>query len=103
MGNNKKKDLSAKYKNGGDGMFFFHKKTGHPAKQLAHTTKTWTNTRYTHKPNRKKDYVVDKSLSTKNNPVFVTKHKFTDVIYTRGREYDMSQYNKSNLRKNKKR
>ena len=29
---NRKKQLSSNYPNGGDGMFFYHKKTVHPAK-----------------------------------------------------------------------
>lgn len=37
-------------------MFFFHKSTGYPTKQLAHSGKTWTNTRYTHSPNNLSNY-----------------------------------------------
>ena len=91
MSKKKKKDLSQKYKNGGDEMFFFHKKTRHPAKQIAHSEKTWTNKRYTHTPNRLKDYEEDKTLSTKEDPVYATKISFIDPIYTRGRPYRMKK------------
>lgn len=39
MSKKKDKNFSAKYKNGGDGMFFYHKKTRHPAKQISHAEK----------------------------------------------------------------
>ncbi len=82
------------YKNGGDGMFFYHKKTRHPAKQISHTPKTWKNIRYTHSPNRLKDYEIDESLSTENDVVYKTKRVFEDTIYTRGQPYDMRSYKK---------
>lgn len=85
------------YPNGGDGMFFFHKKTGYPAKQISHTEKTWSNKRYTHTPNRLKDYEIDTVLSSKDNLVFKTRIVFTDSIYTRGKPYNMKSF------KNKKR
>ena len=91
MDKTKKKDLSEKYKNGGDGMFFYHKKTKHPAKQIAHAEKTWTNKRYTHSPNKMKDYEEDKTLSTVEKPVYATKTAFIDPIYTRGRPYRMKK------------
>ena len=75
------------YPNGGDGMFFYHKKTKHPAKQISHTEKTWTNYRYTHNPNNFKNYRKDESLSTKDNPVYYHKLKYVDSIYTRGLPY----------------
>lgn len=86
------------FPNGGDGMFFFHKSTKHPAKQITHTNKTWTNFRYTHSPNKPHDYLRDESLSTKECPVYYRKHATTDSIYKRGRPYDMSQYNKKKKR-----
>ena len=73
-----------KYPNGGDGMFFYHKKTRHPAKQLAHTEKTWTNKRYTHHPNNMNNYRVDEELSTEEETVYYQKTIFVDKIYTRG-------------------
>ena len=80
--------------NGGDGMFFFHKKTGHPAMQISHTNKTWSNRRYTHTPNRIKDYDFDEELSDDENLVYKTKIVFTDSIYTRGHPYNMNSYKK---------
>lgn len=94
---NKKRKSLNNYPNGGDGMFFFHKKTGHPAEQLSHTEKTWTNRRYTHSPNNMSNYVLDKSKSSNGINVFYHKSIFTDSIYTRGKPYSMNQY------KNKKR
>lgn len=91
LGNNKKKDLSAKYKNGGDGMFFFHKKTGHPAKQIVHTEKTWTNKRYTHHPNNMKNYEEDVEMSSEERKVYYQKTLFVDPIYTRGKPYRMKK------------
>ena len=82
------------YPNGGDGMFFFHKSTGHPAKQLAHSGKTWTNRRYTHSPNNLSNYHLDEELSEKDNVIYYHKSIFIDSIYKRGRPYDMSQYSK---------
>jgi len=79
------------YPNGGDDMFFYHKKTKHPAKQLQHTKKTWTNKRYTHSPNRLKDYEEDIEYSTPEEPVYKTKLSFTDSIYTRGKPYKMKK------------
>ena len=80
-----KRKRTKKYPNGGDGMFFFHKKTGHPAKQLEHTDKTWTNRRYTHSPNSLNNYKKDEELSTPEKPVYYHKTNFVDSIYTRGR------------------
>ena len=77
-----------------NGMFFYHKKTRHPAKQISHTNKTWTNYRYTHSPNRLKDYEIDEVLSTKDNIVYRTKRMFTDSIYTRGQPYNMKSFKK---------
>ena len=82
------------YPNGGDGMFFYHKKTGHPAKQISHTEKTWTNKRYTHSPNRIKDYEIDISLSSEDNIVYKTKRIFVDTIYTRGHPYNIKSFKK---------
>jgi len=87
----KKKKRSNNYPYGGDGMFFYHKKTKHPARQIKHTQKTWTNKRYTHSPNRIKDYEEDELLSTSDNPIYVTKLEFTDSIYTRGYPYNMKK------------
>ena len=89
-----KKKKNILYTNGGDGMFFYHKKTHHPAKQLAHTDKTWVNKRYTHSPNRMKDYEIDEELSTDDNVVYKTKRIFEDTIYTRGQPYNMKSYKK---------
>ena len=86
----KKKKYSA-YPNGGDGMFFFHKKTKHPALQIAHSEKTWTNRRYTHAPNNTHNYELDKSLSTNEKPVYYQKTLFTDSIYTRGKPYKIKK------------
>ena len=83
----KNKKRFSRYPNGGDGMFFYHKKTGHPAKQLAHTEKTWTNRRYTHSPNRPKDYELDLDDFLLSDGVYKTKAIFVDIIYTRGREF----------------
>lgn len=91
---NKSRKRKRKYPNGGDGMFFFHKGTGHPAKQISHTEKTWTNIRYTHSPNDLSNYRKDKSLSTPENNVYYHKSIFEDTIYKRGRPYDMSRYKK---------
>ena len=84
---NRKKQLSTNYPNGGDGMFFYHKKTGHPALQIAHTETTWTNRRYTHHPNKMKNYILDSDLSTPDEPIYYHKSIFTDTIYSRGRPY----------------
>ena len=86
------------YPKGGDGMFFYHKSTGHPAKQLTHTQKTWTNRRYTHSPNNLNNYRIDESLSTKDIKVYFHKSIFTDTIYKRGRPFDMTKYNKKKKR-----
>ena len=91
----KKRNNKREYPNGGDGMFFYHKKTGHPAKQISHTDKTWTNYRYTHNPNRMKDYILDLDYSTPEQPVYRTKHLFTDSIYTRSRPFNMTKNKKS--------
>ena len=85
--NRKKNLLKREYPNGGDGMFFYHKKTGHPAKQISHTEKTWTNRRYTHHPNRNSNYVLDEELSSPEEPIYYQKTIFTDGIYTRGRPF----------------
>ena len=85
MSNKKKRNTD--YPNGGDGMFFYHKKTKHPAKQISHTDKTWSNLRYTHSPNNLNNYIKDEELSTENNPVYYQKTIFTDTIYTRGYPY----------------
>ena len=95
MSKSKRKKHKKHYPDGGDGMFFYHKKTKHPAKQISHTEKTWTNKRFTHSPNRMKDYVYDSSTSTVGNPSYMTKASFTDVIYTRGQPYNMNKYKKS--------
>ena len=87
----KRKKTTTNYPNGGDEMFFYHKKTKHPAKQISHSEKTWTNKRYTHRPNRLKDYVEDTEYSDFNNPVFCTKAIFIDSIYTRGKPYKMKK------------
>ena len=79
------------YPNGGDNMFFYHKKTKQPAKQISHTIKTWTNKRYTHKPSRVNDYEEDYEYSTQEAPVYYTKKSYTDSIYTRGRPYRMKK------------
>ena len=84
------KNLNKIYPNGGDGMFFYHKSTGHPALQISHTEKTWSNKRYTHHPNRIKDYELDENLSTADDKVYATKIIFTDSIYTRGYPYNMN-------------
>ena len=93
-----KRKKRREYPNGGDEMFFYHKATRHPAKQLAHTSKTWTNRRYTHSPNNLSNYKLDESLSTDDNPVYYHKSTFVDTIYKRGRPYDMSQYRKKKKR-----
>ena len=87
----KKRRLKSQYPNGGDGMFFYHKKTKHPAKQLAHSDKKWTNKRYTHNPNRPNCYELDNDYSTDEFPVYRTKKAYVDSIYTRGRPYDMKK------------
>ena len=81
----KKKRNFKEYPNGGDGMFFYHKKTGHPAMQISHTETTWTNRRYTHNPNNLKNYILDEEMSTEDEKVYYHKSLFTDNIYTRGR------------------
>lgn len=83
-----------KYLNGGDGVFFFHKKTGHPALQISHTDKTWSNRRCTHHPNRLKDYELEPNLSNEDNPVYLTKRVFIDSIYTRGNPYNVKKQKK---------
>ena len=80
------------YPNGGDGMFFYHKSTGHPAKQISHTEKTWSNRRYTHSPNNMNNYRLDVELSTPEEKIYYHKSIFTDSIYKRGRVFDMSKY-----------
>jgi len=84
-------DKNKNYPNGGDGMFFYHKKTKHPAKQISHTENTWTNIRYTHNPNNFSNYKIDESLSTKDRIVYYHKSMFIDSIYTRGRPYKMQK------------
>ena len=79
------------YPNGGDGMFFYHKKTKHPALQISHTEKTWTNRRYTHSPNSLSNYVLDEELSTPENPMYYHKSLFKDSIYTRGLPYKIKK------------
>ena len=87
-----KKKYNPDYPNGGDGMFFYHKSTGHPAKQLSHTEKTWTNKRYTHHPNNSHNYMIDETLSTPEIKVYYQKTVFVDTIYKRGRPFDMKRY-----------
>lgn len=82
------------YPNGGDGMFFFHKKTHHPVKQISHTEKTWTNRRYTHSPNNMNNYRKDEELSTKDELIYYHKSLFVDTIYTRGRPLNIRVKNK---------
>ena len=94
MAKKKKRINYDKLPNGGDEMFFFHKKTGHPAKQIAHTQKTWSNRRYTHTPNRLKDYELDEDLSEDEEPVYKTKLVFIDSIYTRGHPFNMKTFKK---------
>ena len=94
----KRKKRKKEYPGGGDGMFFYHKSTKHPAKQIAHTDKTWTNIRYTHSPNNLKNYVIDKSLSTSDDIIYYHKCIFVDLIYKRGRPFNMSQYQKKKKR-----
>ena len=89
MPRKRKRNLKKEYPNGGDGMFFYHKKIGHPAKQLAHTESTWTNRRYTHNPNNLKNYRKDEELSTPEKNVYYHKSDFTDSIYTRGRPLNL--------------
>lgn len=84
--------------NGGDGMFFYHKKTKHPAKQLSHTEKTWTNRRYTHSPNRIKDYILDTDDFLPEEEVYKTKKLFVDSIYTRGHPYNVFKRRKKKKR-----
>lgn len=86
-----KKWKNYEYPKGGDGMFFYHKKTKHPAKQMSHTEKTWTNRRYTHKPNNMSNYIEDKELSTYDSPIYYYKSLFIDSIYTRGRPYKIKK------------
>ena len=86
------------YPNGGDGMFFFHKSTKHPAKQLSHTEKTWSNRRYTHSPNRLSNYRLDEELSTPGNNIYYQKTIFTDSLFKRGRPFNMSRYKKNKKR-----
>ena len=87
----KKRKQNIDYPNGGDGMFFFHKLTKHPAKQISHTEKTWTNKRYTHHPNNPKNYVKDEELSTDDESIYYHKSTFTDRMYTRGRPYEIKK------------
>ena len=87
----KRRKQNTDYPNGGDEMFFFHKLTNHPAKQISHTEKTWTNKRYTHNPNNYKNYCLDEELSTNDKPVYYHKSLFTDKIYTRGRPYKIKK------------
>ncbi len=87
----KKKRVFKEYPNGGDGMFFYHKKTGHPAKQISHTATTWTNRRYTHSPNNMKNYRKDEELSNENEMVYYHKSLFVDKIYTRGRPLNVQK------------
>ena len=82
------------YPYGGDGMFFYHKKTKHPAKQISHTERTWTNRRYTQRPNNMSNYRIDYGLSTKELPVYFHKTLFTDLIYTRGRPLNIKNKKK---------
>ena len=101
MSKNKKKNQRKhikEYPNGGDGMFFYHKSTGHPAKQLSHTEKEWTNLRYTHSPNNLKNYCLDEELSEPGYKVYYNKTIFKDTICKRGRPYDMTQYKKKKKR-----
>ena len=77
--NNRKRNRE--YLNGGDGMFFYHKLTKHPAKQLAHTNKTWTNRRYTHSPNNMNNYLIDEELSTPEDIIYYHKTIFVDRIF----------------------
>lgn len=86
-----KKKREKEYPNGGDDMFFYHKKIKHPAKQLSHTDETWTNKRYTHHPNRPGCFEEDAELSTENEPVYRTKKAYVDSIYTRGNPYKMKK------------
>ena len=88
---NKKRKKKFVYPNGGDGLFFYHKKTKHPAKQLSHSDKTWTNQRYTHSPNNLKNYRVDEDLSTLDEIIYYQKTIFIDSIYTRGRPYSFKK------------
>ena len=83
-----------KYPNGGDGMVFYHKSTGHPAKQVAHDEKTWSNRRYTHNPISLKDYEQDSEYSNDEFVVYITKATFINKIYTRGHPYNMKSYKK---------
>lgn len=87
----KKRKKTKHYPNGGDGLFFYHKKTKHPAKQIAHTEKTWTNRRYTHSPNNLSNYKLDNELSTEDTPVHYHKSLFVDSIYTRGPIFKMKK------------
>ena len=91
---NKNRKRSREYPNGGDGMFFYHKSTGHPAKQISHTDKTWTNRRYTHSPNNMNNYRLDEELSTPEEKVYYHKTIFTDKIYTRGQPFDIKKKKK---------
>ena len=81
----KSKRLLKNYPKGGDGMFFYHKKTRHPALQVSHTKNTWINRRITHHPNRPNDYYEDKELSVNDVKVYCKKKLNEDSIYTRGR------------------
>lgn len=82
------------YPNGGDGMVFYHKSTGHPAKQISHTKKTWSNRRYTHSPNNLNNYEKDNEYSTEGCAVYITKATFINNIYTRGHPYNMKSCKK---------
>ena len=86
--NEEKKRNIKEYPNGGDGMFFYHKKTGHPALQISHTETTWVNRRYTHNPNNLSNYIKDEEMSTDDKPVYYQKTVFVDKLQTRGRPYD---------------
>ena len=86
-----KRNKNKQYPNGGDGMFFYHKKTKHPAKQIAHDKKTWSNKRYTHSPNNSSNYTEDLEYSTPENPVYYHKSTFVDSIYTTGGVYKMKK------------
>jgi len=91
MAKRNKRKRVREYPNGGDGMFFYHKLTKHPAKQISHTAKTWTNRRYTHNPNNLNNYKKDEELSTPDNEIFYQKTDFTDRIFTRGQPYKIKK------------
>ena len=83
----KKRKRTKAYPNGGDGMFFYHKKTKHPAKQISHTKTTWTNRRYTHNPNNLSNYELDPETSIDGQNSYYHKSLFIDNIGTRGLPY----------------